>query len=147
MKSLLCPISSERVEENTVRITGFFILIILVASILLRLEFLLGIVMFDYFIRAFTTLPHSPLSWFSQKILHRFHWHAKKIDKAPKIFAARVGFLFVVTGSILTLISPMVGYMLLVVLGAFACLESMGNLCMGCLVYTHVILRIYKNHH
>ena len=145
MKSLFCPISAEKVEENTVRITGLSIAVLIFLSIILPQPYFLGLVIIDYFIRAFTHHTSSPLSWFAKRLVEHFISNRKLIDKAPKIFAARVGFLFSLTGTLLYLFSPLAGTMVLGILLAFALLESLGNICMGCLMYTYVILRIIKN--
>ncbi len=144
MKSIFCPISSKRIEENTVRLTGFFMVVMLILSVWFKVKILLVIVILDYFLRAFTDLAHSPLSWTARQTVEYFQWPLKPIDKAPKIFAARAGFLLALVGSSLTMLMPWVGELLLMLLGVFAFLESVGNICVGCLIYTHVVLNIYK---
>lgn len=48
----------------------------------------------DFFIRAFTTLAYSPLSWIATQINRLLQLPVVKTDKAKKIFSARIGFLF-----------------------------------------------------
>jgi len=144
MKSLLCPISQERIAENTVRITGFLITTFILCYLLFNWHGLLWIITLDYAIRAFTSYPYSPLSWLAKQISNLFQLPGKTIDKAPKIFAARVGFLFSFAGLILTFFFPMAANLVLGTLCLFAYFESVGNLCMGCLIYTYVIVKLYK---
>ncbi len=144
MKNLICPISDERVEENTVRITGFLMVIMIILFLSFCSRILVGAIALDYFIRAFTNWPYSPFAWVARKCIELLNGGFKFIDKSPKIFAARIGFLFAIGGFASSFMAPMAGNVILVILGIFAALESVFNLCMGCLVYTHIVLRIYK---
>lgn len=144
MKTLICPVSIERIEENTVRITGLLVALSLVLVIAFPILPLLIVIIIDYFIRAFTNRPSGPISWIAKQIARKINFAPKYIDKAPKIFAARVGFLFALTGFLIALHFPLPGTIIMLILCAFALLESVGNICMGCLIYTHIVLRIYK---
>ena len=145
MKSILCPISSEKIDEGVVRITGFIIASLIFLGLVSHQPMILGLVIIDYFIRAFTQHTNSPLSWVAKQMVTQFGADRKRIDKAPKIFSARVGLLFALGGTLLYFFSPQAGSIILITLLVFALLESLGNLCMGCLMYTYVILKIYKN--
>ncbi len=144
MKSLICPVSAERLDENNVRVTGLLIGLSLLITLTLNTISLLVIVVLDYFIRAFTKWPYGPISWLAVQVVRKTSWSIKLIDKAPKIFAARVGFLFSIVGLVLYFIHPLYSQLVLLVLCGFAFLESIGNVCMGCLIYSHVVLRFYK---
>jgi hypothetical protein len=101
--------------------------------------FIIAIVI-DYFIRAFTSLYYSPFSWAAAQMVRGFGWPPQQIDKAPKIFAARVGWLFALATAVLSLISPPASYIVGATLMGFALLESIFNFCVGCLVYTAIVL-------
>jgi hypothetical protein len=67
------------------------------------------------------------------------------IDKAPKVFAARIGFVF----SMLTLAGMLLGLEVLATISAstlvlFAFLECGLNFCMGCWVYTYVVFPLVR---
>ena len=47
----------------------------------------------DFFIRGFTKMKFSPLSFVAYWITQVLNLPARPIDKAPKIFAARMGFV------------------------------------------------------
>src|SRR5665811_2070896 len=47
----------------------------------------------DFFIRGFTEMKFSPISYASHSLTNSLNFPVKMIDKAPKIFAARLGFL------------------------------------------------------
>lgn len=144
IKSLICPLSNDVVQENTVRITGFLIALCLVLTLVIQKNTLLWIVTLDYAIRAFYRWPHSPLSWTSKQLSEMLSLSKKSLDKAPKIFAARVGFLFCSTGLLLSFLHPLTSYIIIGTLLLFTLLESLGNICMGCIVYTYIIPKKYK---
>ena len=104
-----------------------------------NITFIIAIVV-DYLIRAFTALPYSPFSWVALQIARSFNWPPKQIDKAPKIFAARVGWLFAVATAVLYFIYPPASLIVSGTLMVFALLESVFDFCVGCVVYTYLVL-------
>jgi hypothetical protein len=98
----------------------------------------------DFVIRAFTPLKYSPLSYAAKTIASWLKLTPKPIDKAPKLFAARVGFLFSVAAFTLYYVSPTVSLVIALVLMSFALLESLFDFCVGCVVYTYIVLPIHK---
>ena len=145
MKTLICPISDEIVEENAVRIIGLMIAVLLIAYLMIDPNPIIGIaIAVDYSIRAFTHRKFSPLSWLANQLARKLHLQPKPINKGPKIFAARVGFLFAFTGLLISFLHPLTASIILSILCFFALLESVGNICMGCIIYTYIILKLYK---
>jgi hypothetical protein len=146
MKSLLCPISPLRASEATVRLTG-----VLVAA-LIGLYALTGAMLVplalasDYALRAFTRRPYSPLSWLASQLVRALNLPDRTIDKAPKIFAARVGFLFAGASAVLALPYPAGSLAVAFTLMGFALLEAVLNICVGCLVYTYIMLPLFTKH-
>lgn len=140
MKSLICPISTQRVSRHVVRLTG------LMMAGMIALYFLTGnvgfiaVIVIDYFVRAFTSLPYSLFSWAAAQLERRLNLSPKQIDKAPKIFAARVGWLFATTTAVLAFIHPPASIIVGATLMSFALLESVFDICAGCLVYTYIVL-------
>ena len=101
MKSLICPVSPLRVNENTVRITGLLMATLIVLyAVTGSIVFVIAI-MLDYITRAFTRLKYSPFSWLAVQLVRLTKLPEIKIDKAPKNFAARVGFLFALASALL----------------------------------------------
>ncbi len=101
MKALICPVSTQQINRNVVRITGFMMAtMIALYAITGNIYFIIAITI-DYFIRAFTSLKYSPFSWLAGQITRLFKLKEIQIDKAPKIFASRVGFLFALATVIL----------------------------------------------
>ena len=145
IKQLVCPISNEQISERVTRINALFAMLIVVTGFVLNSPFFIVFLMSDFFIRAFTKLKYSPLSYLSLKMANAFQLDKKLIDKAPKVFAARLGFLMTLVILILMLFglhttALVVGGILVF----FATLEFALALCMGCILYTYLILPFYK---
>ena len=144
MRTLICPISTLRINETTARLTGFLM------ATLIGLYLATGNLIFvmvsavDYSIRAFTALPASPASWLAAHLGQWLHLPARPIDKAPKIFAARVGFVCALTSISLYPRYRTGSRLVALVLLSFALLESVLNICAGCLVYTYLVFPRFK---
>jgi hypothetical protein len=142
-KSLLCPISPLRVGGTTARVTG------LLAATLIGLYTLTGAgaimlaLVIDYGIRAGTRWHYSPLSWLAARLVHLLRLPDRPIDKAPKLFAARVGLLFAAASGLLTLLHTPSALVVAGMLMGFALIEAVLNICVGCLVYTYVMLPLF----
>ena len=93
----------------------------------------------DYTLRAFAPFPYSPFSWLAAQIAGLLGWQTRYIDKAPKIFAARVGWLFAFAGVLFAGPFPILSVALILTLVTFALLESIIDFCMGCVVYTYLV--------
>jgi hypothetical protein len=145
MKNLVCPISDQRINEQVTRFNAMFTIGIIMLAFALNSFLLLAFLMADFFIRAFTEIKFSPISFLSHSLSNTLNLPLKMIDKAPKVFAARLGFLMtaIITGLFvleLSLASVIVGSMLIF----FASLEFLFAICAGCLIYTYLILPFYK---
>lgn len=145
MNNLVCPVSSARISENIPRINALltiFLLIVYGYNNFLIIPLFLA---YDFFIRGFGNSKHSLLAIISKKIENLISNKGKLIDKAPKIFAARLGFVF----TILILATHLLGlttitYSLGMALILFASLECFLNFCVGCWVFTLFIQPFYK---
>jgi hypothetical protein len=145
MKNLVCPISDQRVNEQVTRFNAMFAIGILVMAFVLNSVILFVFLMADFFIRAFTTIKFSPISFLSHSLNNTLSLPVKLIDKAPKIFAARLGFLM--TSAIAGLFIFDLKTASIVVSGILiicASLEFLFAVCAGCIIYTYLILPFYK---
>lgn len=145
MKNLVCPISDQRVNEQVTRLNAMFTIGIIVLAFVLNSIALLVFMMADFFIRAFTESKFSPISYASHYLSNALNLPEKLIDKAPKVFAARLG--FVMTSLILALFILDFHVASLVISGVlifFASLEFLFAICVGCMIYTYLILPFYK---
>ena len=67
------------------------------------------------------------------------------IDKAPKIFAARLGFLMTTVIAVLFILHLQILSMIVAgILIFFATLEFVFAICVGCMIYSYVIVPFYK---
>lgn len=146
MNSLICPISTEKVNKSVVRLTAFFIATAVALYVITgSLYFMLAIAI-DFTIRAFTSAKFSPLSYLAFKTSQLLKLKPQLIGKAPKLFASRVGFIFAVTAIALFPVSPVASVIVSLILMSFALLEALFDFCMGCVVYTYIILPLNHSH-
>jgi hypothetical protein len=143
LKELICPISSLRVNESVVRGVAFAIALIAGLYAYTGNVYLILLLLVDFYIRAFTTLRYSPTSWLIGRVVQTLELPVVLIDKAPKLFAARVGFLFSVTILLLYFVHPLSSVVISLVLIIFALLEAVFNICVGCLVYSYVVFPLF----
>ncbi len=140
MKNLICPVSDQQVNESVTRLNAMFVIVLLGLTFfihpLLPCLFLCG----EYFVRAFTSFPASPLTRISTPLSKVAGFQVKMVDKAPKIFAARLGLLFVAMITLFHLLQlKTAATVVTALLITLAGLESLLGLCMGCLIYTWVV--------
>ena len=145
MKNLVCPISDQRINEQVTRFNAFFAIAFIVSALVFNSIFLLVFLMADFFLRGFTEMKFSPISFVSNYLSNTFNLPVKMIDKAPKVFAARLGFLMTIGIAVLFILelqfaSVVVAGMLIF----FASLEFAFAICAGCTIYTYLILPFYK---
>jgi hypothetical protein len=141
VRELICPVSTDRVNERVVRCNALFTIFLVTAAIYFKSPMLLLLMVADFYVRAFTNLKTSPVSFISNNVVMMLRLGQKPIDKAPKIFAARLGFLmsmailaFYLTGFLIAAFS-VAG-----VLAFFALLELTIGFCAGCYIYSYVVL-------
>lgn len=145
MKNIVCPISDQRVNEQVTRLNAMFAIGTIVLAFVLNSVFLFIFLMADFFIRAFTEIKFSPISFASHYLSHALNLPVKLIDKAPKIFAARLGFLMTTAIAGLYFFSFKLASILIAsILIFFASLEFLLAICVGCMIYTYLILPFYK---
>lgn len=143
IRALICPISPLRMGETTARLTS------LLAATLIGLYALTGagVIMLalaiDYGVRAGTRWRYSPLSWLAGRLARLLRLPDRPIDRAPKLFAARVGLLFALASALLALLHAPSALVVACTLMGFALLEAVLNICVGCLVYTYVMLPLF----
>jgi hypothetical protein len=99
----------------------------------------------DFYIRAFTELKFSPVSYLSSKLVNVLNFGIKPVGKAQKMFAARLGFVMTLLITVLLLLNLttpalVVGGILVI----FAALEFVLGICVGCIIYTYIVLPFYK---
>ncbi|MBT3385845.1 MAG: DUF4395 domain-containing protein [Prolixibacteraceae bacterium] len=145
MKQLVCPISEEKINERITRINALATVLLTVTGIVFNSPIFIIFLMADFYIRAFTRLKYSPISYLSSKLANALNLNKKPIGKAQKIFAARLGFLMTLV--ITTLLLLDLGNVAIVVAGILVFLASLEfalGICVGCIIYTYFVLPFYK---
>jgi hypothetical protein len=146
MKQLICPISNEYINERVTRINALLGILLLVTGLVFNAVIFIAILTADFYTRAFSNAKYSPLSYLSHKMSNALNLNKKEIDKAPKVFAARIGFLLSLTITVFMLLQfNNAAFIVGGILIFFASLEFALAICMGCILYTYLVLPFYKH--
>lgn len=134
---LECPVDFKKVNENKVRLTALWVLILGVLVFITKSWLIGAFLLIDFALRAFDFGKYSLLNLLSDFTVSTFKISAKPIDQAPKLFAAKIGLAFSVAilATILTDNLTATLYIAAVLI-FFAFLESALGFCAGCYVYT-----------
>lgn len=132
----ICPISNQQINERVARINAVITLSVTVLAIATGAPWLLALMVIDFFLRAFGFQPYSPVARLSAWFVGRFGLGVHKVNAGPKIFAARIGFIF----SLLVVVFALIGWQgaalsLAAVLGFCAFLEGAFGFCVACAIY------------
>lgn len=142
--STQCPVDFISINENKVRLTAFFVLLLAVAFLLTASWPIVAFLFLDFLLRVNNWGKYSLLAVLSDVVIKQFKIKNKPVDRAPKKFAAGVGLLFALSILILALFQlAKETIVVTVVLLFFAFLESFIGFCAGCYVYS-VLQRVYK---
>jgi len=146
MNSIICPISPEKIDSNTSRLTIFLNVVLMVLFLITLNPFFILIVSLDYFIRAALDVKYSPLRLIAYGMVNTLSLKKKPINLAQKIFASRLGFLCAITSAILILLGYNTSSMIVVgILLSLSIMDSVFNFCVGCLIYNYLVFPYYKN--
>lgn len=144
--SISCPVSAERINENVARTAAFIVIITTVASLVTGSYIPMVILAIDFALRAFTSGDISPVKLLSRQIVNLLNISPKPVDAAPKKFAAGVGMVFCAAIAVFQLSGlDMFAYITGGVLLICALLEGAAAICVGCIVYTMLVLPFIKN--
>jgi hypothetical protein len=145
LKQLVCPISNERVDEQVTRINALIGIILIAVGLAFNSIIFLVFLTVDFYIRAFSNARYSPINFISHQMANVLNLNKKEIDKAPKIFAARIGLLMTLSITVLMAIQfNTAAFVIAGMLVFFASLEFALAICMGCIIYTYLVLPFYK---
>jgi hypothetical protein len=143
--AISCPVDHIPVNENQVRITALFVLL-LSSSYLFAGHWAIPLfLVIDFFLRGFGYGAYSPLNLLSGFLVKKSGIGHKPIDRAPKLFAAQIGFflsdilLIAVVMELKTIAYAIAGLLIL-----FSFLESVFSFCAGCHVYSF-LKRFFPN--
>ena len=140
MMNLVCPVSPVRIDRNVVRTNGAITTLGLLAYAATGSVFLILPIALDYVLRASMNAPKSPMARFAALVASRAGLPYRAMDKAPKVFASRIGVSFAMAAAIAHFFHADVAIVLALTLSFFTFLESALDFCVGCVVYTYIAL-------
>lgn len=146
MKSYaLCPVSDKMINERVARINGVFTLALLIVYGVTQNIIPVVFLTIDFLLRASDYSKYSLVGISSKGIVRYFGFNENIINAGPKIFAARLGFVF----STLIILSSLFGaylpaLVLAGILGLFSFLEAAFGICVACEIYPYAYRFLYK---
>lgn len=145
MKQLICPISEEKIPEHLPRVSALLNLFILAAYALNPQSWILFFLAYDFLVRGFGSPKLSLIHHTAKSISRGLKLRSKPIDKAPKLFAARLGALLLVLALILNLSGFIAASVVIVwMIAALSSLECIFGFCVGCYVYQYLVFPFYQ---
>ena len=144
MNNTVCPISTQKIDRNVSRLTAITSVLIIAVAMYFNCFLLLAFATFDYFMRSFLKFPDSPLVFIIKTIVKPLKIEPIFIDKAPKVFAARLGFSFGILAVIFFFINIPTSYTFAGILALCSLLDASINFCIGCVIYHNLVLPFYK---
>jgi hypothetical protein len=143
MKGLVCPVSLYKINAYSSRLSVFF-LVVLIGLYLWTgsIYFMMGVA-FDYIFRIFEKVRFSPLSFVAHAPFKLFKLPVKHINKGPKVFASRMGLFFALFSVGFFYIDPIVSIVFASILLLCTFLDSVFNICFGCMIYHYLIYPFY----
>ncbi len=143
--NIICPISTEKVDSHVSRLTVFMNDALMVYFLVSLQPIAIYIVTLDYGIRAMGYNQYSPLCFLASLIVKTTGAAPKMVDKAPKMFASRLGFICAVLGSVfITYNMPMASRGIIGMFVVLATLDSVFDLCVGCMIYNYLVFPFFK---
>lgn len=145
MKNIICPISSERIPEHLPRMTAFFVISLLITYIVTAFLPIIVFLSIDFFLRSFNLSRFSLVHHFASYSSTLLKLKSSPIDKAPKLFAARLGGVM----SLLIIVlhftgAPYGAITLSVLLAGLSTLECVLGFCVGCYMYSWIVLPVFS---
>ncbi|MDH4317533.1 MAG: DUF4395 domain-containing protein [Desulfobulbaceae bacterium] len=132
-----CPIKNQLINQTVARLVALLVVIVIAAGYWAFLPWFASALAVDFFIRGFTTLSISPLTLLAKLIAKWLGLPPKMINAGPKIFAARLGFIFSTAIALLAFNCQVLAAEIVAgALGACAGMEAFFSFCVGCRVYS-----------
>ena len=132
-----CPVDFITINENQARLTAFQTFVWVIVWVFTGFMVIPACLAIDFLLRAANLGKFSPLNIISGFLVRRLSIPNRPVDRAPKRFAAWVGFLFLTAIFLLSVFQlGLAAEIVAGVLVIFAFLEAFVRFCAGCYVYT-----------
>jgi hypothetical protein len=145
MKNIVCPVSGEKIPENLPRVTALFVVSLFGTFLITGYLPVILFLTYDFFVRGFNYSKYSLIHLAAKNVLRIAGKGSKLIDKAPKLFAARLGFVMCILITVFSILNIEIASNTLVILILFlSFLESFFGVCVGCILFSWIVLPIYQ---
>lgn len=136
----ICPVSFKLINENLSRLNAVFTAIMSVFYILTASPVFLIVIAADFVLRNIFEGRFNPIIRFNRYVIQAIHIRQHMINAGPKIFAARVGLVLSLLGTIL-LYTGNTTFSISVagILTFFSFMEAAFNFCVACKLYPYVL--------
>ena len=144
-EQVVCPVSKKKADSAVSRLTVLLNVVLMACYFATRQPLIMVVVAGDCACRAFFKAGFSPLNWLAKAIARVLRMTGKPVDLAPKVFASRLGFVCAVAsaslgfGHLMTASFAVTGLFM-----ALAALDAVCNFCVGCVIYTYLVLPLYR---
>ncbi|GET24432.1 DUF4395 domain-containing protein [Prolixibacter sp. NT017] len=140
----ICPISDKKINERVARVNGAFTVLLLILFGFTGQWFIPAFLAVDFLMRSGNFSKYSILGNSSKSIVKWLPIEEQLINAGPKIFAARIGFIF----SLVIFLTAFLGLNLssIIVAGIlslFSFLEAVFGICVACKLYPYVYKVLY----
>ncbi len=143
--SNVCPISFKQINEKAARINGALTVTTLAVYAATQSIYVIAFLAVDFLIRGFLSPKFSPLAIISKTILKTLKAKPKMTNAGPKLFAAKLGFIFSILILALSFLKlDMVNMAVISIFMFFAFLEAAFGFCLACKVYP-LLLKFKKS--
>jgi hypothetical protein len=143
--STLCPISDKKVHALLPRINATITFSLLVVYLLTGSIFIPLLLALDFLLRASDFGSYSLISITSRHTIRLFEINGNLINAGPKLFAARIGFLFVLSVTVAQLAGFHTPAQIIAsILALFSFLEAAFGFCLACEIYPFVYRLAYR---
>jgi|SRR6185369_7580761 len=139
LRDIVCPVSAERLNKRACRVGAILNAALLVLFFKTGWWLVIAFVVLDYVVRVFTNQT-APIALLANGITRMLRIPPVPMDKAPKVFAWRIGFLLAAATAVVLPFSLTASRYIALALAAFNILDGVCNFCVGCIIYTYFIL-------
>ncbi len=143
----VCPVSYQQVNERVAQLNAVLVILTMLVFVFTPFKLIIVIMAFDFVLRGFVNPAYSLFTAISKSVLRVLKIKPLMVNADPKVFAAKIGFLF---SSSIALTFYLGFLQLSLVLGSilvlFAALEAVFRFCLACKIYPYVYkIKMRKN--
>ena len=145
MRQIICPISTEKIDNNVSRLTVFLNVLLMGIFIVTDNPIYLMLATMDTMIRAVLHTRYSPFKIISSFIIRLSGIQKKPISLAKKVFASRLGIICgLISLGFYYLDMPLVSLSIAAFWMSLSILDSVVNFCLGCIIYSYLVYPFYN---